>query len=147
MKSGRWSAWEAQTPSTDFADRVVAAIVRDRTAGARTRTHRWAAVLVLAALLGSGGVWARAALRRWAVVQPALPSPAARASAPVRNPEPAWERAPATPPTEPPAIAPPLPRRATSSIPRALSVPDAGRKVRVPTCNCTQGICDCGEEP
>ena len=147
MKPGRWSQWEAQPPSPDFADRVVAAALRDRAAGPRTRRmRRSAAVLVIAALLGSAGVWAHAALRRGSAVQPPAASPAVETSAPVRDPEPARERAPAAPAPESPAIAP-LPRRAIPSVPRPVAAPDAGRRLRVPMCNCTQGICDCGEEP
>src|SRR5258707_4468690 len=56
MSSNRWRLWEVEAPSSEFAARTVAAILRDRRRrGASGR--RWATIGVLAAALITGGAW------------------------------------------------------------------------------------------
>jgi hypothetical protein len=140
--------WPAQSPRADFADRAVAAIVRDgalRRAAARPR--RLLGAMAIAAVLVAGGAWARVSLPRAPRAQATLPSAGPTASSATKTP--AAEHASAAP--EParnpprPQAPPPTPSLKRSPVPAAA--PDAGRRVRVPMCNCAQAICDCGEEP
>lgn len=141
--------WPVERPRADFAERTVAAIVRDR-AGGRTsaRPRRLWGALAVAAVLIAGGAWGRAGIpkaRRTQVApqvapQGTGPNPAVKSPAVDRLPA---VLGPASGPRPPPAIPPPERRRYREPT----RAPDAGRSVRVPLCNCVQAICDCGEEP
>ena len=142
-------AWPAQIPDGDFADRTVAAILRDRAAGRTpSRPLRTWAVIAVATVLFAGGAWARIALPRArasfaprSVSTPEKGTPAGPSSAP--EPHAAVRELPAEPPRALPPQPTGSPRRPRERDPSA----DAGRRVRVPMCNCVQAICDCGEEP
>jgi len=138
-----FSGWPSQSPPPDFAERAVAAILRERSRRARGRPVRRIAAVAVAAVLVAGGAWARMALPRTPKTVPAPVITETRTT--VANDAPAVERAvtvrEAAP--EPPraTVTPAPPRRPRDRV----AAPDAGR-VRVPMCNCVQTICDCGEE-
>jgi hypothetical protein len=145
------SAWRAQPPSADFAERTVAAILAERRAirpvAGRRRGLGWVAI---AAVLVAGGAWARTALPRPPRPRPspAIVAPAATGAGAQR---PTGGRVPAAPEASSPDPARSATPMAPSPSPRrrveANPPPDARRKARLPRCNCQQTICDCGEEP
>jgi hypothetical protein len=139
-----FSVWPSQSPPPDFAERAVAAISRDRSRRARGLPTRRIAAIAIAAVLVVGGAWARVAVPRAPKVTPAPAITGTRTT--VLDDAPAVERAvsvrEAAPEPMRSPVTPAPPRRPRNR----LAAPDAGR-VRVPMCNCTQTICDCGEEP
>ena len=141
-------SWPAQTPGADFADRTVAAIVRDRATGhARARPRRWLGVLGVAAVLAAAGAWAGVTLPRASRLQESPRSGAPKVSGAIEAPAPERPAAVREPePERPGAQVPPFAPAPRPPREPALR-PDAGRAVRVPRCNCVQAICDCGEEP
>jgi hypothetical protein len=138
------NAWRPQSPGADFAERTVAAILRDRIERRRTaRPRRWMSVIAIAAFVIAAGALAWAALPRIPravvsrpsvapmTIDPAKESPAAGPASPVAKPSTEHRRAV-------PAAAPPRHKETL--------VPDRGRKMNLPRCNCVQTICDCVEE-
>ena len=159
MTSNPWRGWGAQTPSPDFAARAVAQILRDknerpnvlalsavsRTSRLTSGARRWVTFAAAAVVLMAGGAWAWTALPRALQPPPAAPRPVAAMP-------PAPPRVPATtikPPDPIPEVTykPPTPsvvlppRR--KEVPSAASLPDAGRRVIVPPCDCHDVLCAC----
>jgi hypothetical protein len=140
------NAWRPQSPRADFAERTVAAILRDRIERRPTaRPRRWVSVIAIAVFVIAAGAWAWAALPR---------TPRTEVSPPSFRPEPIGvaKGSPVTghasPVPEPSAERPrPLPAPAASP-PRHKEpiAPDRPRKPNLPRCNCVQTICDCVEE-
>lgn len=150
MNSNPWLGWRAQTPSSHFAARTVASILRDqnerRTKGG---AHRWLGVAAAAMVLIAGGAWAWTALPRTAtslVKRETVPVPAQTTPKPsptAREPAQSVPEPPHKLPASPSVIAP---RRKETASPPTVSSSDAGRKIIVPRCNCQEAICDCLEE-
>ena len=147
-------AWPAQSPPADFAERTVAALLREPAARRRSiGVRHWTAVLGIAAVLIAGAAGA------WTIVDVARGTRRVKQTAPVIP----SQRAPfavttSARPEEQRAAQPgPDPRPAHSVMPtgrkdiapsHAVSAPlSPGRTVKVPRCNCQDSICDCGQEP
>lgn len=141
------SAWPAQKPPGEFAERTVDAILRDRMARrSSARPRRWWGVWAIAAVLAAGGAWASIVLpqapQAYVSVPPASKTdigPAATTVQPTAT-QPLVTEGPSRPPQGAPPAAPRRYREPAAAH-------DAGRRARVPLCNCVQTICDCGEEP
>jgi|HubBroStandDraft_6_1064221.scaffolds.fasta_scaffold1226047_2 hypothetical protein len=148
MTPERRAAWTAQEPPPDFADRTVAALLRER---ARARPHtskRWMAGVLIAAVLVAG-----AAFGLTGVVGRPRPDPATP-PAPVRvevshdgcascRAAPPVDRVEAPPaPSKDPVRR--IPRREATLPPSSV---DAGTStgVKLPRCDCSfdQVICTC----
>jgi len=146
MTPNPWPSWRAQTPSADFAERTVGAILRER----NTRRHqgaarRWVLIAAAATVLVAGGAWGWTTLPRETPPRPA-PSSVPAPALPTSDPTSRAVREPAErpdPPHRPPPPAMPSARR--KEVPALSPSPDAGRRVIVPRCNCQEGICDCLE--
>jgi hypothetical protein len=141
--------WRAQTPSVDFAARTVASILRDEN-DRRTKNGapRWLLVAAAATVLIAGGAWALTSLPKGAA--PPVETRDAVSAAPLSNPSIPIRREPDDPVAEPPRKAPlapvvTLPRRKEALTAPPTSLPDGGRKIIVPRCNCQEAICDCLE--
>jgi hypothetical protein len=159
-------AWPAMTPSPEFADRVVAAALRERldvqnSRGERRRRRLLLGAPVVATVLVAAGVWARTAGPEM-LPQDAPPSiDAAKDIAPrVRRPGPALGSPPfGSEPTRPASAATsPLPRAPRKAeLPPAptasVAAPPAASEVELapvpiaPSCPCTDWDCDCVEVP
>lgn len=164
MRPIAYSGWRAQRPAPDFAERTVAAILRDRATsggtvrprGTETRLARapWPttyrsrrmSAFAIACLLVIAGAWGA-----WA----ALPRTAGRA-APLPDvvridvtsiSAPLW-RVPAESlrTIDPPRPLPAPARPAAKAPQRKETVPaDKARRVNLPRCGCDPEICDCVE--
>lgn len=147
MTSRISDAWRAQSPEGEFAERTVAAILRDRSSTRRrARSARWWGAMGIAAVLVAAGAWARLAIPKVATSEASEVSAVQSATvvtAPVSSSHapPAREASPDAPLRTMPLASPP--RRPRDPAP----TPSAGHKPRVPLCNCAGTICDCGEEP
>jgi hypothetical protein len=137
-------AWRAQSPRLDFAERTVAAIVRDRIESRRrARPRRWMSALAVASVLVVVGALAWAALSRTATKAAAVPEVGNAPAEVPRTTPPLW-RAPAVP--EPSAAAIPPPAAAVKAARHKETVPaDQNRHVNLPRCSCDPMICDCVE--
>lgn len=146
-----WESFRAQAPPAGFADRVVAAALRERRErwgrGPHARARRAVFVAVAATLLVGGAAWAFSRWARPAAVAVAAPS------VPVANTSPQEQPARTALPlldagTERDAggrvPAPPVLHR-PKSVKVADAKGDGGAKVIVPACECIrdQGICTC----
>ena len=151
MTPNRWDGWEAQEPSADFADRTVAAALRER--GVRRRRgggRRWVGVVAIAATLVAGAAWGFSAWpsRRVAPAPPPPPVEITAPVAPVAAPRvtAARDDAPTASALAPSAPTPAAPRRRKllASGPES-NIPDAGHKPIVPRCDCApdQVMCTC----
>jgi hypothetical protein len=141
------NAWRAQSPRADFAERTVAAILRDRIERRRTaRRPRWTSVIVVATVMVGAGALAWAALPKTPRTEVSRPDVAPR-TIDVAKKSPAGAQ---VSPTPEPSIERPRPSSAApaTSPPRRKDavIPDRVRKVNLPRCNCVQTICDCVEE-
>jgi hypothetical protein len=139
--------WPAQNPPTDFASRTVAAALCDRADNRRgARPRRRLGVLAIATILVAGGAWASVALPK--AFRPPASAPSVfpdtgQVKVVPTLPVTSMAREPAAePPHKTPAAPTAAPRRYRES-----PAPASRRRVRIPTCNCVQAICDCGEEP
>ncbi len=143
MTSNRWDAWEPELPSDGFAERTVAAALREK--GKRRRMRAPIAVIAMAAaaILGGSVAWGFSAWSaRRSLVSPAateVPALRERGGAPEALPRHVFDRANAAP--LPPEVAPTAHRKAAPT----MSAPDGGRKAIVPRCDCAdhQVICTC----
>jgi hypothetical protein len=141
-----YSTWRAQSPRPDFAERTVAAILRDRTTSRpASRPRRWIGAFAMAGVLIAAGALAWAAIPRAAGTVLSAPS-IVRADTGPRRESPPVVQAPAVPrsSTETPA---PIPRIPAAKAPRHKeAVPtNKGGRVNLPRCGCGQMICDCVE--
>jgi len=150
MNSNRWDAWPAQQPPPDFAERTVAAVLRERRPRRVLRRRRSAIVGAMAAVMVAGAAWGftawsggRTAPARVPAAPPEAPTHVVSATrlpdAPASRDAGSEETA-ATPP--PARRAPPPPPPPPS---RPHVTPDAGRRVMVPRCECTADdvLCSC----
>jgi hypothetical protein len=139
----RWDAWEPQEPAADFAERTVAAALRERVARRRTSSRRWIGAVALAATLVAGAAWGFSA---WPSRGGAPPSPAevTAPGEPVRSVDLHLAHEAVAPAAPPPSSAMP-PRRKVLAPEPERSGPDAGRKVILPRCDCApdQVMCTC----
>ena len=146
MTSNSWRSWPDQTPSADFAERTVARILRDREERRPKRgARRWMTFAAAAAVLMAGGAWAWTSLPR-----PMKPPAVVQDSGVARPPAPPRALATTIKPLDPipevtrqPPVAPVIvpPRR--KEAPTAVSLPDGGRKLILPACNCQDVLCAC----
>jgi hypothetical protein len=144
MTPNVYRTWHAQSPRLDFAERTVAAMMRDRIESRRgTRPHRWMTAFAVACVLVVVGALAWAALPRTATKAPAAADVAAAPPEVPRTIPPLW-RAPAA--AEPPTAAVPPPLPAVKAARHKETVPaDKNRHVNLPRCSCDPMICDCVE--
>jgi hypothetical protein len=149
MKPASWGAadaWAPSVPSADFADRVIAAALRERGAR-RLRARRASMGGVAAALaLAAGGAFARTSLHGAARAEVAPDVPGVESA-------PTWRRHAAAPmPSSVPEADFPAPP-ARRSVPMRKAVPPATAaqapppEVIVPSCECRDWACDCVEVP
>jgi hypothetical protein len=143
MMSNQWKAWPAQSPSADFAERTLVALVRDRRGRFAWLGRRWFMAAAMAAVLIAGGAFG---LMRFSSPR-TPPSPGALPSAVTTRTTAEPPAIPAVRPAEPrtseaPVSATPARRRLEAP---AAGPPDAGRRVILPRCNCSpnEAICDC----
>jgi hypothetical protein len=149
MTSNEWKDWRAQVPSPGFAERTVAAVVRERRGARARRTPRWAAFSAFAAVLIAGAAWGFAS---WSLRSTAAPSfdPPEQVS----KAHPTSDRPLTTPIVDPPstdraALSPtptlPSSRRKIEAPAPVSPMTDGGRKVILPRCNCSslEAVCDC----
>jgi hypothetical protein len=138
-------SWTPQEPPTDFADRTVAALLRERARSRPRTSKRWIAGSLLAAVLVSG-----AAFGLNGIVRRTAPGPAA-APAPIRVEvsRDACASCGAVAPTDRVEAPPDPPRRLPRREATHPTTADAGARaptgVRVPRCDCSfdQVICTC----
>jgi hypothetical protein len=140
-----WNHWDAQAPSEDFADRVTAAVLRDRRTPRRQAVLRWRPFLAVAACLAVAGVaWAWNAVPRNPHADPSLsqlvpvervdPTPVASP----RGPDPSAIRSPARTSRS----ARPATPRAVAASPSTAPAPPP----HIPPCACNAFACDCGPD-
>jgi hypothetical protein len=145
--SAEWDVWQAEEPSADFAERVAAAMLRERLKGpggsARKRRTYRLVVVALAACLAAGGAWGFSRLYegRHPARAEAAATPVAPVSPPVPPSAPAVAVVTAAEETAPPARATKLKRRPE---PVGSAPPP---KVILPRCTCApvDGVCGCLE--
>jgi hypothetical protein len=147
--TNRWDAWKAQDPPADFAARVVAGSLAERSERQRSRrlAAPWTvAAAAMAAVMVAGAAWGLTAWKTRAVsahkpsaqfvvtteaVRPVVPPP----------PPPMASTSTAALTTPPPVVAsPPVHRKVETASP-----PDPGRKVMLPPCACSphEEMCTC----
>jgi hypothetical protein len=147
MTSKHWLAWKAQEPSDDFAERTVAAMLRERRPKRSVHTVRWIAAGAAVAFFVGGVAWGFVAWSAKRVAPRELDVPAAAPNliAPLRPvlPPPLVSDAPDAQARLPEHVERPIPRRMEPRAP--LGGPDAGRPVIRPRCECAthQVICSC----
>ena len=131
----RRDAWEPQEPALDFADRTVAAALRERGARRRASSRRWIVMGAMAATLVAGAAWGFSS----SPARRSAPPPSVDVAVPVA-PVHSVDLLGTREPPAPTAPAPVGPSSATPSHRRApepeRSVPGAARKVMVPQCEC-----------
>lgn len=146
MKPNAYGAWHAQSPRADFAERTLAAILRDRVESRRTsRPRPWVGAFAMVAVLIAAGAWAWAALPKTARTWVSTPSVVRAAAEPRRESVPVVHASPVPESsTETPA---PIPVAPAAKAPRHKeAVPtNMGGRVNLPRCGCGQMICDCVE--
>jgi hypothetical protein len=154
MTPDRWDAWEPQEPGNEFAERTVAAALRERRSRRNPRGARWVAVGIAAAMLVSGAAWgfsswstgrhaAKAVIPPLSAgAKPAVP-PSTRSAEPIAPAPLDTVDAGAATPLDVPA--PHVHRKSSVPVAPAIGGPDAGRKVIVPHCDCApdQVMCSC----
>ena len=144
MSDNRWEAWRPDEPPSGFAERTVAAALRER-ARRRTRPARAVVVSAVAAVLIAGG--ALGSVVRSRGPREAPQSRPAGADAPrgttsaVSSARVASETTPIRPPERPLG----LPARTANPATHASTAQDAGRSVILPRCSCEphQIMCTC----
>jgi hypothetical protein len=145
MTPERREAWRPQEPSPDFADRTVAALLRERTRVQPRASKRWMAGVVMAAVLVSGAAFGLTGMVRHP--RPAAPPPPVPIGVEVSHDVCVTAAPPAERTEAPPAPTQDVPRRA----PRRALPPnaDAGAGtpagVKFPRCDCSvdQVLCTC----
>jgi hypothetical protein len=136
--------WGAQAPSTDFAERATAAVLRDRALPRhRVSPRRWLPFAAACVLVASAA-WAWNSAPRHVRLEAPVAIPGHDVPVPTAL-------LGALPP--PPTIAPPPPRPHASVAPSAPSAPvvaapsASAPKVPLPSCRCNAFACECGPEP
>jgi hypothetical protein len=144
MSDKRWEAWQIEQPPSGFAERTVAAAIRER-GRHQARPARVVILSALAAVLIAG-----AALGSLARSRGPRETPQSRPSATDAPPGTKSEVPPVPVASEPNSIRPPerpldLPARAAKPAPHASSAHDAGNPVILPRCSCEphQIMCTC----
>jgi hypothetical protein len=146
------SAWQAQSPSADFADRALAAVLRDRShTPIRRHPRRWAPLALAACVLMAGVAWG------WSVRvhAPRIEPRQAELTAPATTSAPFGEvAAPRLSPLQSPRVTNrPVAAPAASGAPRVKATPPSpapplpAPPMMIPRCSCNELACDCGPEP
>jgi hypothetical protein len=150
--TNRWDAWKAQEPPADFAARTVAAALAERAQRRRARRlagRRAVVACAMAAVMVASVAWGYTAWKtRAESSERARPAPivVAQDARSATTPPPALSSFVPSPPASAevplaPIAAPPPIRRKID----AASLPDVGRKVMRPQCECSphEEMCTC----
>jgi hypothetical protein len=150
--TNRWDAWKAQEPPADFAARTVTAVLAERAQRRRARriaARRAVVACAMAAVMVASVAWGYTAWKtRVESFERASPAPivAVHDARSATTPTPAWSSVVPSPPAS--AEVPPAPIATTPPVRKKVdvaSLPDAGRKIMRPQCECSphEEMCTC----